>query len=177
MADGNFHERAAALILLSGLPGAGKTTFAVALAKELNFDHIESDVIRRRLSASPVYSRGENGAVFAIVDSETRKALKAGRHALVDATNLTVKDRARFLDIVRDLGARLVAVRVVAPEPTIRERLSRPREGFSQAGLDVFERVKTRTELIAAPVVVVDTRFDLAPSVRSVVELVVGRKR
>ena len=177
MADGNFHERAAALILLSGLPGAGKTTFAVALAKEISFEHIESDAVRRRLSARPVYSRGENGAVFAIVDSETRKALSGGRHALVDATNLTVKDRARFLDIVRDLGAALIAVRVVAPESTIRERLSRPREGFSQAGLEVFERAQSRAELIAVPVVVVDTRFDMAPSVQLVVDLVGGDKR
>ena len=171
MAYGNFSESAPALILLSGLPGAGKTTFATALAKELDFRHIESDAIRRGLSINPIYSPRENAAVFAIVDAEARKALKAGSHALVDATNLTVKDRARFLDISRDLGVRLVAVRVVAPESTIRERLSRPREGFSQGGLEVFDRVKTRPELMATPVVVIDTRFDLAPPIRLVAEL------
>lgn len=171
MACGNFQGASAALILLSGLPGAGKTTFAGALATRVAFDHVESDAIRRGLSAQPIYSPRENSAVFAIADSLAREALKSGRHAVVDATNLTVKDRQRFFDIGRDLAVRVLPVRLVAPDESIRDRLSAPREGHSQAGLAVYERVKARPELIAAPTIVVDSRFPLAPAVELVASL------
>lgn len=171
MSSGNFHPPRPCLILLCGLPGAGKTTFAAALSSVLVFEHIESDAIRRGLSPQPIYSPRENGAVFAIVDSQARKALKQGRHALVDATNLTVKDRQRFFDIGRDLAMPVVPVRVIAPDETIRERLSRPRDGHSQAGREVFERVRERTERIDVPVVVVDSRFPLEPTLQLVASL------
>ena len=39
--------REAAMLILSGLPGTGKTTFAVALAARAPVVHLESDAIRR----------------------------------------------------------------------------------------------------------------------------------
>lgn len=165
MAYGNFITARPSLILLSGVPGSGKTTFARALAGVLDFENIESDAIRRSMARSPTYSPGESGAVFALVDSRARQAIKAGRHALVDATNLTTRDRKRFLAVAHELGARLIAIRLVAPESTIRTRLGRPREGHSQAGIDVFEKMKDRAQLFAAPAIVVDTRFPLEPAV------------
>jgi predicted kinase len=177
MAYGNFSEPARALILLCGLPGAGKTTLAQRLAEHLDFAHIESDAVRRRLTANPTYSHSESGAVFAIVDAEARKCLKSGRHAAVDATNLTVKDRRRFLDIGREPGVLLIPVRVVAPEDVIRERLSRPREGHSQAGIEVYEKVRHRPEQIGLPAIVVDTRFDLTPAIRLICALVADGDR
>jgi len=171
MANGNFGEREPALILLSGLPGAGKTTFALALLKRLAAEHIESDAIQLDLAPQPTFSFVESGRVFGRVDGAARRALAAGRHALVDATNLTRQDRKRFLRLAGELGARVIAVRVVAPEATIRERLSAPREGFSKAGNEVYERMRSRPQPFTLPVVVVDTRFPLEPTIKLVMSL------
>lgn len=164
----------AALILLSGLPGAGKTTFARALAEAAPacaVDAVESDAIRRGLAKRPAYTPDENARVFTLAEERVRAALHAGHIAVLDATNLHTDDRRRFLRLARTFDIALVAVRLVAPDATIRERLSRPRDGFSEAGFEIVERMRPRVRPFTIPVIVVDTRFSLAPSIAAVLRL------
>ncbi len=172
MANGNFSEPRPALILLSGLPGAGKTTFAHELAQRLPLVHVESDAIRRAMTAEPTYSFKESGAVFAKVDALARAALTHGEHALIDATNLTNRDRKRFLRLAAKLDARLVAVRLTAPDDVLKERVSAPRSGYSQAGLEILERMRIRPQPLAVPSIVVDTRYPLEPAIDLILEMV-----
>lgn len=172
MTDGNFTSRRAALILLSGLPGTGKTTFALALGGKLAFEHVESDAIRRGLAATPTYTSAESAAVFAKAESLARAALDSGRNALIDATNLSRRDRKRFLQLARSLGANLVAVRLTAPEATVRERLATPRAGFSQADTGIYDLMRDRGQAFAEPVVVVDTRYPLDAAIDLVLRLI-----
>ncbi len=175
MANGNFMDTGPVLILLSGLPGSGKTTFATRLAACLTFEHIESDAVRRSLAHEPAFTPAENARVFDRVEAEARRALEAGRHVLIDATNLTTRDRKRFVRLARLLAVRLIAVRLVAPEETIRDRLAAPRNGNSQAGIAIYERMRGRAQPFGYPSVVVDTRFELAPALALVCFLVDGR--
>lgn len=103
MHNGNFSAVPPVLILLAAVPGAGKTTFARALAGRLPLQHIESDRVRLSMSATPTYSPFENSAVFARVDAAAREALSDGRRRAVDATNLTNRDRRRFVRIAAEL--------------------------------------------------------------------------
>ncbi len=172
MTGGNFTSRKPTLILLSGLPGSGKTTFAAALSNVLAFEHVESDAIRRSFGPVPAYSSEESGAVFAKAESLARAALESGQHTLLDATNLSNRDRKRFLRLARGLGVPLVAVRLTAPEATIRARLRAPRKGLSQADFGIYERMRDRGQPFAVPVVVIDTRFSLEPAIDLVRRLI-----
>jgi predicted kinase len=173
MTTGNFATaRRPALILLSGLPGAGKTTFARELAKAIPFTHFESDAVRRGIAPAPTYASDESAKVFRTIETRAEKALRSGVNALVDATNLTKSDRRRFHRLASRVDALFVAVRITAPDAVIRERLARPRDGHSQADLAVYEMMRGRAQPFAVPVVVVDTRFDLEPSIALVVRLV-----
>lgn len=172
MASSNEREpRDAALILLSGLPGSGKTTFALRLAGALGARHVESDAIRRSLASQPRYTSDEHARVFAIAERQAAAALERGQHCIVDATNLTAGDRRRFVRLARRIGARLIVVRLTAPDATVRERLARPRQGFSQAQTAVYDQMRDREQPVNQPHIVVDTRFDLSASVSLVVRL------
>ena len=163
--NGNSGAAGPAMVLLSGLPGAGKTTFARALTEAVQAVHVESDGLRRAMFATPRYSSWENAAVFAAVERAAAEALGAGRVAVVDATNLTRRDRVRFVRLAANDGRRLVCVRVTAADEVIRARLTAPREGNSQADLRVYALMRSKAQSFLGPVVVVDTRYDVHPSV------------
>lgn len=173
----NLAVSSPALILLSGLPGTGKTTFAHRLAEVLPFDHLESDAIRRSIWEQPAYTGAESAVVFARVEQLAARAVEGGRHVVVDATNVTNKNRRRFVRLADRAGATLVCVRVTAPEAVVRERLSRPREGWSQADASIYELMAGRPQPSREPVVVVDTRFSLEPAIGLVVRLIEGAER
>lgn len=162
------------MVLLSGLPGAGKTTFARALGLLIDGVHIESDAVRRDLFAVPIYDPRESSRVFRRVEGLAREALEGGRHCIIDATNLAKKDRRRFLRLAERLRAPVVSVRLVAPHDEIRRRLARPRDGNSQADVRVFEMMRGKAELFGGPLVVVDTSYPIGPSAELVASLVEG---
>lgn len=172
MNNANFRPASPALVILSGLPGTGKTTFAACLARRLPIVHIESDAIRRGISARPAYSSEESAAVFGRAERLAANALADGKNVVVDATNLSHRDRKRFLRLARQSGAKLVAVRLTAPETTVKDRLTRPRDGNSEAGLEVYEMMKGRPQPFRMPAIVVDTRFPLEPAVDLVLRLI-----
>ena len=82
--------------ILIGLPGAGKTSFFQARLAATHV-HVSKDVI------------GHGRDVSRRQLDEVRKALRAGRSAVVDNTNPTVADRAPILALGREMGARVVA--------------------------------------------------------------------
>ena len=100
-----------------------------------------------------------------------RAALGVGSHALVDATNLTPGDRRRFFSLAERLSAPVVAIRLTAPPATVRQRLRGAREGSSEAGFAVYERMRPRARPFAGRSVVVDTRYPLGPPLRRVAAL------
>lgn len=99
----------AEVVVLVGLPGAGKSTFA--RARFPAHDYISKD-------AFPPGARDKQ----ARQDAALRAALRAGRSALVDNTNVTIADRAAIIAIAREYGARVVGYFLDVP---VREAIAR----------------------------------------------------
>ena len=158
------------LVLMCGLPGVGKTHFALRLAAEARLQMIESDAARKALMVVPAYNAEENLRVFAACRRLMDELLDNGVPVLLDATNVTERDRAYSYAAAEGRGAEVVVVRVTAPESEVRRRLRRrerrlSKDGASNAGWDVYLKMRAREEPVARPHYVVDTSKDITPAI------------
>lgn len=87
------------LILLVGIPGSGKTSYAEEyIKKHRNTVHLSSDAIRKELYGNENI-QGNPEEVFALLQKRTIECLKNGKDVVYDATNVTRKNRASIINI------------------------------------------------------------------------------
>ena len=109
------------LILLVGIPGAGKTTYAKNyIEQNANTLHLSSDAIRKELYGDEA-AQGNPSDVFSLMQKRAIEALNNGQNVIYDATNTTRKDRASIIGICPKF-ARIVAHVIWAPIEACIER-------------------------------------------------------
>ena len=96
------------MIMLIGLPGSCKSTWAERHAKLYNFDVFSSDAIRKELYGNESEQQDPQ-KVFQILHKRIRNALIKGKNCIYDATNLTSKLRRSFLQYISDVDCVKVA--------------------------------------------------------------------
>jgi predicted kinase len=170
-------QRSSALVLLVGLPGSGKSTFARRLAPLLDAVILESDALRRLLFETPRHGEGESKRLFRAMQAATQRLLHYGRSVIVDATNLRESHRRPFYDIAAKTGARLHVVHLTASEDVILDRLAHRRDILdpteaSTAFEAVFALLQQQEEAPIGPHLRVDTSDPVAidAALRTLVE-------
>jgi protein phosphatase len=145
MREANPALGVACLIVLTGPPGSGKTTWArrngrgaVHVSQDGLIDAITPDGFDHVYR--PIYRAAE--------DAVARAALQMGHTVIVDRTNRTRTHRERWLQIAREALCPAVAVVMTTPETLCRERnakrdaSSRLSEERMQRMLDALEPVQ-----------------------------------
>jgi aminoglycoside phosphotransferase family enzyme/predicted kinase len=137
----SFHLAAAyelppALVLTCGLPAAGKTTAARAVAAPFEALVLRSDVRRKRLAglaptshaAAPfgegIYAPELSERTYRALLADAEVALRDGRTTIVDATFAGAAQRAPFAELARSLGAPFLIAWVTVPEGVAVRRLA-----------------------------------------------------
>ena len=162
-----------ALIVVSGLPGTGKTYFCNRLAERLPSVVLESDVLRKTLFSPPRYSAKESSQLFRAIHQLIQKLLAKGIPLILDATNLSERNREYLYSIADRLDAKLVLVRVEAPPEVVRQRLEARRdkpENKSDADWEIYRRMKYSVERIRRNHYAVDTSRDITPVLDKIVK-------
>jgi predicted kinase len=157
-----------ALIVVSGLPGTGKSYFSRRLARRLPFLILESDALRKALFTPPDYSLPESGRLFQACHLLIQRLLGRGIPVIFDATNLSERHRERLYSIADRMGARLILVRVEAPAVVAQERLKARAAGTdlatsSDADWGVYQRMRPSADKISRNHYAVDTSRDITP--------------
>jgi len=172
----------AALVVVSGLPGSGKSHFCRCLASRHPIARLESDALRKALFGQPTHSPEESRRLFAACHHVLDRLLGAGISALLDATNLREVHRRQLYAIADRHGVKLVLVSLRAPAAVVEERLAaRARRAdpadLSDAGPEVYQRMRTLDEPIGRPHIVVDTSADIEPAVEAVLRELEERRQ
>ena len=160
------------LIVVSGLPGTGKSFFSRRLAERVPLLVLESDALRKALFSLPSHSAGESSQLFRAVHLLIEELLKDGISLVLDATNLSERFRERLYSIADRTNARLVMVLVEAPPEVVRQRLADRAgdpEDNSDADWSVYCQMRPSVERISRNHYVIDTSRDTEPVIDKVV--------
>jgi hypothetical protein len=137
----------AAIVLMHGLAGSGKTTESQRLLESVSAIRIRTDIERKRLHAlSPqahsdstiergIYSPAETDLTYGHVCALARRVVTAGYVTIVDAAFLKRRQRDQFRDLASELSIPFLIVSLSASPDTLRDRLSRR----SKSGTEVSE--------------------------------------
>ena len=167
-------------IVVSGLPGTGKSFFCRKLAERIPFLVLESDVLRKGLFVTPTYSAEESAHLFSVCHLLIEELLQKGIPIIFDATNLSERHRERLYHISDKTGAKLILVRIEAPPTMVRQRLLSREEKAdpgdkSDADWEVYQRMRLNMEKIRRNHFAVDTSRDITPVIDKIVRAIKNR--
>lgn len=95
-------------VIMVGTPGSGKTTKAQELSEKYNATIYSSDAYRELLLGD-ASSQADNRKVFDSMYHDLRLSLLNDNSVILDATNMTVKDRARAIAQATDTECNIIA--------------------------------------------------------------------
>ncbi len=120
--------RAPRVVALMGLPGAGKTTLAAALAPALALELVSRDRIRAGMFVNPSYTRQEKSAAFDALLLAVRALIGQGRSCVVDGLPFaTVVERTALTLECNALGCELLWCYMDCPPQLARQRVEADR--------------------------------------------------
>jgi hypothetical protein len=139
------------LLLVCGLAGSGKSSFARPMGERLGMTVINSDVVRKQIAAKPgrsaeryrqgIYSPGMTDKTYAAMARQAEENIQSGEGAIVDATFARRDHRDKFAALAEKYRVPLIVIRCSASEATTERRLSlRAARGndISDAGWEVY---------------------------------------
>lgn len=161
-----------ALVLVSGLPGTGKSRLCRELETRTGAVVLESDAARKLLFPEPDHSYAESRRLFRAIHATIERLLADELPTILDATNLAEWQREPLYAIAARRGARVIIVKVEAPPSLVHRRLARRARrtdaGASDAGLEIYERMRGQEERIRRLHFVVDTSEDTTSALKAI---------
>ncbi len=137
-------------MLITGLPGSGKTTVAREYAARSGALHLNSDLLRRELDLMGRYQPEDKQKVYDALLLRAGEALSAGRDVVVDGTFHREAARGPFRALARRYGVPLLWIKVLAQQDTVRQRLRKPRTD-SEADFAVYGKIRAEAEPLPDP--------------------------
>jgi len=149
------------VLVVMGRVASGKTTLAQSFARELGWEIVSSDRLRKELSGLPVhrrtpaqlrekvYAKQMTEVVYGRLFGAAERAAKQGAGVVLDATFSQRAKRAQLIELFTKLQVRFQIIEVLAENKIVQRRLARretQRGEISDARSDDFVKLDQRYE-------------------------------
>ena len=141
------------LIIVYGLPGTGKTTFAAQLSDKMEIIHFNTDMIRERLGKKGQYDLETKTLIYAEMLRLTEIELKNGNNVIVDGTFYKSSLRESYETMAEQYGSSIKRIELRAAEEVVLERLTKERR-YSEADQTVYQIIMGEFDPVEKPALV-----------------------
>lgn len=128
--------------IMIGIPGSGKSTW---VKQHLNKDFelaFSSDEYRRKLCGN-ASDQTKNKQVFCTLYQDMEDALRNGKSICFDATNVTLKDRAKFVNLCKEINEE-IRIHAVYLSISKADAIVRDRKRVRVVGEEVIDKFTRR---------------------------------
>jgi predicted kinase len=153
------------LIVITGLPGTGKTTIAEELAKEIDAIVFSTDKIRKKIFQKPVYNEEDKKIVYNQLFLETNKYLAKGKNVILDGTFYTKSLRQRAKEVGKSLSNNVYFIYCETPEEILKKRIENRKDKYSDADYGVYLKMKKIFEEFEDDFIKIDTSNPVSTNV------------
>ncbi|MBR7838554.1 ATP-binding protein [Actinospica durhamensis] len=155
------------LIVMAGLPGAGKSTVAEGLGRALPAPLVSVDPVEAALWRAGVGRDQPTGlAAYLVAEAVADGVLALGQDTIIDAVNAVEPARAQWRDLARRHGVPVAFIEVVCSDPVVHryrlEHRKRDIEGFPEPTWDAVECRRAEFEPWTGPRLLLDSIADPA---------------
>ncbi len=138
------------MVVITGLPGTGKSTFAKALAEAIGAKHLNTDIIRDALGKRGQYDSDTKAAIYAEMLRQTAILLENGGSVIIDGTFYKKKLRQPYIALAKKYGITIQWMEIRAAEDIVRHRVNCYRD-YSEADFEVYLKIKSQYEQLEVP--------------------------
>lgn len=135
------------IVVVTGLPGTGKTTFSKSLARKMKALHLNTDIIRDQLHLRGHYDRTSKQRIYERMCDLVAKEISSKKNVIVDGTFYKKQLRDAYIHLASKHQVAIKWIELKANEATIRERVEKKRT-YSEADFEVYLKVKASFEPI-----------------------------
>lgn len=147
------------LIIMSGLPGTGKSTIARELARRLNGVYLRADTIAQALISAEVMIDDNNPTAYIVGYAVAEENLRTGAVVIADYVNGIELTRKAWRDVAARANASIHAIEVICSDAVEHRRRVETRvSDIAGLVLPTWQQVLDRTyEMWGAGTTTVDT--------------------
>ena len=131
------------IIIVSGLPGSGKSFFASRLANMLDAAYVSSDLTSKDKDALDKYSDFDKMAIYLTMADLTREKIRLGKNVVVDAIFHHHSLRDFFKELAQELHVPIYFILIETTEDIAKKRLSERKDDIeTDYGLYISMKAK-----------------------------------
>jgi predicted kinase len=164
------------IIVMVGIPGAGKSFFAEHFAQTFGAPYIHYGAIRAELFNDPTYSHDENEIISRIGTMQLHELLKTERTIVFDGASDARTDRTEIAKLAHAAGYQPLFVWVQTESVAAKSRATKPSKTTSYVSSDQFDQMLRRFTApnAAEKAVVISGKHTYASQLKIVLKRLVG---